>query len=327
MKIINVSDLTKDYEVSVKNKEKRRFMVKREKSYIRAVDHINLQIEKGSCVGFIGPNGAGKSTTIKMLTGILKPTGGTINIDGFDPWSQRRKFVRRIGVVFGNRSQLWWDLPVIESFDLLKEVYNIPTPIYKSNKEKFIEILDLEKLLNRPVRQLSLGQRMRCEVAASFLHNPEIVFLDEPTIGLDLVAKDKIREFITTLNSEKNVTIILTSHDISDIEKVCNDLIIIDKGRVVLQKKVTDIGDIFGKKRFINITYKNDFTIDDYRIQILDKGDHKAKVVIDLDEISISSMMNEIMKHTDIIDINISSTPIEEIVKAIYTESMQLNSN
>ena len=318
MKIIQVSDLTKDYEVP--NKGRKRFAVKKEKSCLRAVDHIDLQIEKGSCVGFIGPNGAGKSTTIKMLTGILKPTGGTIRIDGLDPWAQRKKYVRKIGVVFENRSQLWWDLPVIESFDLLKEVYNIPDPVYQANKETFTEILDLGKLLERPVRQLSLGQRMRCEVAASFLHDPEIVFLDEPTIGLDLVAKDRIREFVAALNKEKGVTILLTSHDISDIEKICNDLIIIDRGKVVLRKKVTDMGDVFGKKRFIHITYKNDLMIQDSRIQILEQEEHRAKVVIDLDEISISAMMNEIMKHTDVTDISIAPTPIEEIVKTIYMD-------
>ena len=320
MAIINVKDLTKEFTIVKRDKDRKiAGFFKPEKEIIKAVNHLDLNVESGTSVGFIGPNGAGKSTTIKMLTGILKPTGGTININGLSPWKQRKDFVKQIGVVFGNRSQLWWDLPVNDSFDLLKEVYNIPNIQYKMNRDMFINMLDLESIINKPVRQLSLGQRMRCEIAASFLHNPQIIFLDEPTIGLDLVAKDKIRKFISYLNKENNITVLLTSHDMSDIEAVCNELVIIDHGKIVLRDEVNKIGDIHGKRRFVHVELKEDILITDNRVNVIsDIGKFKT-LVIELNLISINELMEILTQQTEIIDIGISGTPIEDIVKEIYT--------
>ena len=196
MAIIEARNLCKNYTIVKNKKTGLQALLRPEKEIVHAVKNIDLCIEQGASVGFIGPNGAGKSTTIKMLTGILKPTEGEISVNGFSPTRQRKQYVKQIGVVFGNRSQLWWDLPARDSFDLFKEIYKIPDQVYKENLKFFSEILVLGSIERKPVRQMSLGQRMRCEIAASFLHNPKIVFLDEPTIGLDLVAKDKIREFL-----------------------------------------------------------------------------------------------------------------------------------
>jgi len=198
--------------------------------YKKAVNDISFSIGEGEMVGFIGPNGAGKSTTIKMLSGILYPDSGKIIIDGYIPYKQRKEYVKNIGVVFGQKSQLAWDLPVIDSFELLKHIYRIPEDMYKTNLDRFTELLDMSGFINQPVRQLSLGQRMRADIVAALLHSPKIVFFDEPTIGVDVVGKERIRDFITELNKTDKITMIFTTHDMQDIEKTCNRLIIIDKG-------------------------------------------------------------------------------------------------
>lgn len=318
MAIIEAKDLSKNY-IVIKNKKKfLESLIAPQREIVHAVNNINLNIEKGASAGFIGPNGAGKSTTIKMLTGILKPSEGSITVNGLSPTKQRKEYVKQIGVVFGNRSQLWWDLPVKDSFELFKEIYKIPDKVYKDNIKVFSDILDLTAIENRPVRQLSLGQRMRCEIAASFLHNPQIVFLDEPTIGLDLVAKDKIREFLTYLNKEKGTTLLVTSHDMADIVNVCNDLIVIDHGNIVFQGAMNEVADIHGRRRFIDVELSEEVTISDERINIISDAGRKKSFVIDLEEISIDEMIGVLSSGAKIEDIKISSTPIEDIIKEIY---------
>lgn len=318
MAIIEARNLSKSYTVVKNKKQFLKSLFAPQKEIIHAVNSIDLNIEKGACVGFIGPNGAGKSTTIKMLTGILKPTEGSIMVNGFSPTKQRKEYVKQIGVVFGNRSQLWWDLPVKDSFELFKEIYKIQDKVYEENIKIFSDILDLAAIENRPVRQLSLGQRMRCEIAASFLHNPQIVFLDEPTIGLDLVAKDKIREFLTYLNKEKGTTLLVTSHDMADIVNVCNDLIVIDHGNIVFQGAMNEVADIHGRRRFIDVELSEEVMISDERINIISDAGRKKSFVIDLEEISIDEMISVLSNGSKIDDIKISSTPIEDIIKEIY---------
>ena len=236
MSFIEVRQISKTFKLAKKKsglKEAFKSFFKREYQYIEAVSDISFSIEKGEIIGYIGPNGAGKSTTIKILSGILNPDKGECIIDGMTPWKDRKKFVKKIGVVFGQRSQLWWDIPTEDTFLLLKDIYDISDEEYQKNKEDLIERLNLKDIINIPVRQLSLGQRMRCEIAASLLHNPEILFLDEPTIGLDAVSKQLVRDFIKRLNKEKQTTIILTSHDTSDITALAKRIILIGKGKVL----------------------------------------------------------------------------------------------
>lgn len=319
MCIIEAVNLSKSYTV-VKNKNQHlKSLFVPQKEIVQAVNSINLNIKKGDSVGFIGPNGAGKSTTIKMLTGILKPTSGSLLVNGLSPIKHRKEYVKQIGVVFGNRSQLWWDLPARDSFELFKEIYKIPTWMYKENMQLFSDILDLSSFVHKPVRQMSLGQRMRCEIAVAFLHNPQIVFLDEPTIGLDIVAREKIRNFISYLNKEKGVTMLVTSHDMADIVNVCKDLIVIDNGNIVYQGAMDQVADIHGRRRFIDVELSQEVIIPDEKIQMIADNGKKKSFVIDLEEISIDDVMSRLSHVARIEDIKISSTPIEDIIKEIYT--------
>ena len=216
-------------------------LFKREYTTINAISNISFSIHDGEMVGYIGPNGAGKSTTIKILSGILTPDGGTCLVNGQVPWKDRKEYVRQIGVVFGQRSQLWWDIPVMDSFELLQAIYSIPVPRYRNNLDELTQLLNLEELLKTPIRQLSLGQRMRCEIAASLLHGPKLLFLDEPTIGLDAVSKIAVRDFIKRMNAEHKTTVILTTHDMQDIEAITNRVILIGKGRKLLGGTLEDL--------------------------------------------------------------------------------------
>lgn len=242
--MIKVEHVRKTYKVSKRNAgflPACKALFRKEYEYIHALDDISFTISDGEMVGYIGPNGAGKSSTIKILSGILTPEEGICQIDGLIPWKNRINHVRNIGVVFGQRTQLWWDVPVLDSFELLKEIYRIDTKSYQHNLEQLSEMLNLTELLKTPVRQLSLGQRMRCEIAASLLHDPKILFLDEPTIGLDAVSKLAVRDFILKLNKEKNTTVILTTHDMQDIEALTNRVILIGKGSILLDGTIEDI--------------------------------------------------------------------------------------
>lgn len=250
--LIDVQGLRKEFKIAKRREGALgalRSLVSREYNTKVAVDNISFQIQPGELVGYIGPNGAGKSTTIKMLTGILVPSGGSVRVRGIVPYERRVENARQIGVVFGQRTQLWWDLPTIESFELLQHIYKIPRERYARNMARFRDLLGLEEFLATPVRQLSLGQRMRADLAAALLHDPDIVYLDEPTIGLDVVAKEKIREFIKEINRERGVTVILTTHDMQDIEKICERMILIDKGTLIYDGPIEQIKERFGKLR------------------------------------------------------------------------------
>lgn len=231
-----------------------------EKKEIRAVDNISFDITEGELIGYLGPNGAGKSTTIKMLTGILQPTSGQIEINGLDPGRFRKEVTRQIGVVFGQKTQLWWDLPVRESFDLLRMIYKIPNQVFKERLDYFIELLGLEDFLDQQTRKLSLGQRMRSDLAASLLHNPPILFLDEPTIGLDILTKDIVRQTIRQLNKEKGITVILTTHDMDDIEYLASRLILLDKGIVQYDGALDSFIKTYQKKQLLTVYLENDLT-------------------------------------------------------------------
>lgn len=242
--MITMEHICKSYRVAKRNagmKEACKALFRREMEVIQALSDVSFTIQDGEMVGYIGPNGAGKSSTIKILSGILTPESGSCLVDGRIPWKNRTEHVRQIGVVFGQRSQLWWDVPVIDSFELLKDIYAISPNVYQNNLEELTELLHLQELLKMPVRQLSLGQRMRCEIAASLLHSPKILFLDEPTIGLDAVSKLAVREFVMRLNQNHKATVILTTHDMQDIEALTNRIILIGKGRVLMDGTLEDM--------------------------------------------------------------------------------------
>lgn len=242
--MIEFNDICKTYRVARRGSgfgNAVKSLFKREYTTINAISNISFSIKDGEMVGYIGPNGAGKSTTIKILSGILTPDGGTCLVNGQVPWKDRKEYVRQIGVVFGQRSQLWWDIPVMDSFELLQAIYSIPGPRYRSNLDELTHLLNLEELLKTPTRQLSLGQRMRCEIAASLLHEPRLLFLDEPTIGLDAVSKIAVRDFIKKMNAEHKTTVILTTHDMQDIEAITNRVILIGKGRKLLDGTLEDL--------------------------------------------------------------------------------------
>lgn len=234
--MIELVNVNKTFKVAKRNagfKEALGALFKKNYTYIHALRDISFTINDGEMVGYIGPNGAGKSSTIKIMSGILYPDSGECIIDGLVPYKNRLEHVRNIGVVFGQRSQLWWDVPVIDSFELLKDIYDVDEHVYKNNLEELIELLDLREIVRTPARQLSLGQRMRCEIAASLLHNPKVLFLDEPTIGLDAVSKIAVREFIKKMNREKKTTVILTTHDMQDIEAITERILLIGRGQIL----------------------------------------------------------------------------------------------
>ncbi|GFZ31317.1 ABC transporter ATP-binding protein [Clostridium zeae] len=254
--MIELKNISKSFKVFRRNpgfSKALKSLFRREYDLVNALEDISFNISEGEMVAYIGPNGAGKSTTIKIMSGILNPDSGSCVINGKVPWKNRIEYVKDIGVVFGQRSQLWWDVPVVDSFELLKDIYKIPYGEYKSNKDMLTELLDLEDIIKTPTRQLSLGQRMRCEIAASLLHSPKILFLDEPTIGLDAVSKIAVRDFIKEINKEKKTTVILTTHDTQDIEALTKRMILIGKGRVLLDGKLQDLKDRFNNDGELNI--------------------------------------------------------------------------
>ena len=293
--------------------------VSRKYDIVKAVDDVNFSLERGELVGYIGANGAGKSTTIKMLTGILVPTSGHIDVMGLTPYRQRRENTRRIGVVFGQRTQLWWDLPVIDSFELLKHIYEIPQNLYKQNLEFFSEMLQLQPFLSTPVRRLSLGQRMRCDLTAALLHNPEILYLDEPTIGLDVVAKEQVRQFLRQVNAERQVTVILTTHDLNDVEKVCRRLIIIDSGKIIYDGGIDALKERYGKTRILIVDLAQAYS--DIQLEGVDltrRDGNRIWLAFDRDTISASEVIAQLTARYEIQDLTISEPEIEEIVRRIY---------
>lgn len=296
-------------------------IVQRENEEIIALDKVSFQLEEGELVGYIGPNGAGKSTTIKILSGILTPDSGECKVLGKVPYKERIDYVKDIGVVFGQRTQLWWDLPVIDSFELLKDIYRIPKEDYLKNKNELIDWLNLESFINTPVRQLSLGQKMRCEIAASLIHSPKVLFLDEPTIGLDAVSKLAVREFIKKINKERGVTVILTTHDMDDIESLCNRIIVIGRGQILLDGSLQTLRNTVSKDRRLILDIsegQNGFSIQGTTLI----REEKNKLIIDFDPeiITPAELISTLSTKYKIEDILIENPPIEEIIAKLYGE-------
>ena len=335
--MIEVNHVTKEF-VSAKKYPGLRGVVKglfsREKISKRAVDDISFHIRKGEIVGYIGSNGAGKSTTIKMMTGILTPTRGVCKVNGVDPSKHRKKNAQNIGVVFGQRTQLWWDLPLSESFTILKEIYNVSDEDYKERMAFLNRVLSLEEFFTQPVRNLSLGQRMRADLGAALLHNPPVLYLDEPTIGLDLVVKDNIREAIREINEQYETTVVLTTHDIGDIEELCSRIIIIDSGKLIYDGSLSDLKDRYGTTRKVIMEVKDPkkaariplaelvgVAESAYNIEA-DEESNSITVTFQKNQLHVSEVIEQMMKQTEVKDIKIQETELADIVKAIYNHGV-----
>jgi ABC-2 type transport system ATP-binding protein len=328
--LIRASDLTKTYRV-VKRRPGffggLKTLFSAEHQEIRAVDSISFEIERGELVGYLGPNGAGKSTTIKMLTGVLHPTDGEVVVDGLVPYKERGRNAKKIGVVFGQREQLMWDLPARDTYQLLRRMYSISTDRYEANLALFTELLELQDLLDIPVRQLSLGQRMRCELVVPMLHDPEVLYLDEPTIGLDVVAKHRIREFILQMNRERGTTVLLTTHDLSDIERLCRRVMIIDKGRIMYDGPLSEIRSRYGGSRRLVFTPQDGSSVDGVEDQVraiadeatVSFGEDRAVAIsFDPRRVSASEITKQIVNNYDVKDLSVEEADIETIVRDIY---------
>lgn len=336
--MIYVNDLKKEFKKAIKEpglKGSIKALFKPKNEIIKAVDGISFHVDKGEILGFIGPNGAGKSTVIKMLTGILTPTSGTCEINGYIPQKDRQKYVKEIGVVFGQRTQLWWDLALRETYAVLKEIYNVPDDEYKKRMAFLNEVLELDEFISSPVRTLSLGQRMRADIAASLLHNPKVLFLDEPTIGLDVVVKDNIRHAIQKINAEEGTTVILTTHDLADIELLCNRIVMIDKGKKVFDGQISDLKREFGQMRDLQFELSdlNDINKLDYisRFDVTEE-DVTSKsegalvsVRFNSDKITVEDMLSYTLSKVHVKDINLKDADIEEIICRLYRQEVSID--
>ncbi|MBR6133283.1 MAG: ATP-binding cassette domain-containing protein [Bacilli bacterium] len=321
MSIIEVKNLSKTFKVKEKDKGIKgsiKSIFKPKYKNKKAVNNISFTVDKGEILAFIGPNGAGKSTTIKMLTGILYPSGGEISVAGIDPTKDRKKLAYEIGCVFGQKEQLWIHLTPYDNFKFFGAIYDIPEPVIEKRIQEYNDIFELNDFINTPVRSLSLGQRMICEIVASLIHEPDILFLDEPTIGLDPVIKEKIRVFIKRLNKEKKTTIFLTSHDVGDIEKLCKRVIIINDGKIVLDDSMENLKYHYLNKKIVEAKMNTKINLDEIDgISILKDKDYNLKLEVDLTKKSISDAI-KLLDPDKIIDINISNTPLEQIISNIY---------
>ena len=326
--MIKVENLSKEFKISKKYpgfKGALRSFFSTEYTIKKAVDDISFEINDGEIVEYIGANGAGKSTTIKMMTGILTPSSGRIIVDGVIPYENREKNAKNIGVVFGQKTQLWWDLPVSETFPLLKDIYGVSDEDYEERMNYFKEILGLDEFFLSPVRTLSLGQRMRADLAAALIHNPKIIYLDEPTIGLDVVVKESVRKAIKDINEKYGTTIILTTHDLNDIEELCNRIIIIDSGKKIYDGELEGVKEQFGYLTTIEIQLKDKSNIekinfarfkdDDFKLNMKES---KINITFNKNNISSADIIGKVMKKSKVIDFNIKETSIEDIVKKMY---------
>ncbi len=323
---IHVEDLKKSFKVSKRKEGVKASLTNflhRDYEEIKALEEISFDIAKGELVGYIGPNGAGKSTTVKIMSGILVPDSGQCSVDGLIPWKHRVKHVSNIGVVFGQRSQLWWDVPVVDSFALLNKIYKIETSTYQKRRTELIERLSLQSFVNMPVRQLSLGQRMRCELAASLLHSPTTLFLDEPTIGLDAISKLAVREFIKDMNKSHQTTVILTTHDMDDIEALCNRVIVIGKGKILFDGDLTKLRKIVGEERRLTIEFEKSDTYQLPHTTLRQLSHQKAVFGFNPDEISAAELIHIASSKYVIKDLLIENAAIEEIIADLY-EVLQL---
>lgn len=322
--MITVKGLCKTFKVAKRSagtKAAFKALFKREYDEIEALRDVSFNIKAGEVVGYIGPNGAGKSTTIKIMTGILVPDSGSCEILGRIPWKDRIAHVKDIGVVFGQRSQLMWDIPVIDSFELLRDIYRVSDHQYRMNLDKLTDILDLTQILYTPVRQLSLGQRMRCEIAASLLHSPKILFLDEPTIGLDAVSKIAVRKFIKDINKENGVTVILTTHDMGDVEALTDRVLLIGKGQILFDGSFKKLKSRYNTYSILTVDHSGDGSISDMQnIEILSNINGRIVLQVDTSHRTVSSVIRQLSDSLEIRDISVESRPIEEIIAALYKE-------
>lgn len=292
----------------------------REYEIIHALDNISFTIQDGEMVGYIGPNGAGKSTTIKVMCGVLTPDSGVCDIDGRTPWRERIAHVREIGVVFGQRSQLWWDVPVIDSFDLIRDIYEVEGKLYKRNLDELSALLDLSELMKTPARSLSLGQRMRCEIAASLLHSPKILFLDEPTIGLDAVSKIAVRQFIKRLNVECGMTVILTTHDMQDIEALTERILLIGKGRILLDGSLAELKKRSSERKTLVVEYRGNAPVMSEGMTLSKAKEGRFIIVLDPSVMPVSDAIAHLAAQTELLDVSVSGIAAEEMVAMLYKE-------
>ncbi len=314
MPLIDVSGLERTFVV-----RRRAGFMRRTRSEVRAVHDLTFSVETGEMVGYIGPNGAGKSTTIKMLTGILVPTAGSLRVAGLDPSRQRTELAQRIGVVFGQRTTLWWDLPLRDSFELLRKIYRIPDARYRENLDRFVELLDLGDQLDTPVRQLSLGQRMRGDITAALLHDPEILYLDEPTIGLDVVSKGRLREFLRALNAERSTTLLLTTHDLQDIEALCDRVIVIDHGTSVYDGSLAGLHAQGGSSRTLVVDLVDEGPPIDVPGARVKKVEGPRQWLSFPTEASAAPVVAAVAAAYDVADLSIQEPDIEDVIRDLYS--------
>ena len=323
IRVIHLSKHFKVHQPSQGVMKKIKDLFKPEYKTIHAVDDVSFEIKRGEVIGFLGPNGAGKSTTIKMLTGVLHPTFGSVEVNGLIPYKQRNANAYNIGVVYGQRSQLWWDLPLIDSFEILRTMYKVPVERYKQNLETLVEMLQIQDFLRQPVRKLSLGQKMRGDIAAALLHEPPILYLDEPTIGLDVVSKNRVLQFLQTLNAEKKVTILLATHNLGDLEQLCQRIMIIDHGKVLLDESQAGILQRFGKQRILVLEFDNG--IKDIHIpkgRVVKKEENKLWIEFNRDDVSAFDLIGSLERDKGILDVSIREKDIESILTQIYEEGI-----
>jgi ABC-2 type transport system ATP-binding protein len=324
--IISVNNLQKHFHLSSHRRGlpgALRGLFTRQTRIVKAVDGISFEVQPGELVGYLGPNGAGKSTTLKMLTGLLVPTAGELHVNGYIPWKERKTYVAKIGAVFGQRSTLWWDLPVIESLDLLQYIYKIPPARFRHNLDEFRQMLELDAFLDTPVRSLSLGQRMRADLCAALLHDPVLLFLDEPTIGLDVVAKERIRQFIKHINQERRVTVILTTHDLSDVEKLCERVMIIDQGRLLYDGELAALRQRFGGKRQLIVDFAEVYpTIEIEGAEIASREGQRATFHFERGALAASELIGRLSARYRITDLEVREPDIEETVRRIYEQRL-----
>jgi len=322
MSVIEIKHLKKYYQVHKKEPGllgSIKSLFKRKYEDVKAVDNISFEIDEGELVGFIGPNGAGKTTTLKCLSGLLYPTSGSISVLGFNPWDREYDFLKQISLVMGQKNQLWWDLPAIESFILNREIYEIPKKQYEETLEELTTLLEVKDILKIQVRKLSLGQRMKCELIAALLHSPKVLFLDEPTIGLDVVMQKKMRDFIKEYNRRKKSTIILTSHYMGDVKELCKRVIIIDKGKIVFDGELEEIVEKYADHKILSIVFSKE--IDPRKLEEI--GEVKEfdypKAVISVKREAASVASAELLQHFPVADLNVEEVPIEQIIREVFT--------
>lgn len=321
--MIELTNITKTFKVAKRNAglgEAVKALFAREYTLIHALKDVSFSIDAGEMVGYIGPNGAGKSSTIKIMSGILTPDSGECVINGRTPWRERIEHVKDIGVVFGQRSQLWWDVPVVDSFELIKDIYDVPAKAFRENLDELTELLAIAEIIRTPARQLSLGQRMRCEIAASLLHNPKILFLDEPTIGLDAVSKVAVRSFIKKINAERGTTVILTTHDMQDIEALTERILLIGKGQILLDGSLAELKQRNSSYKTLVVDYMGEqFSIIEGMTLTKSMPGH-AEIVVETKIIAVSAAIAHIAAQVDVNDISVTGMTAEEMVVSLYKE-------